>query len=150
MTAAYRRPLFAAALALFLFQAPAAMAYEGLTSSSGEAPSSGGGGYDGLVGWPATQGASNPYGTAPAEDIYGLVKGTAATTPEQRAENARRAREEQKLQRQQEMRERNLKRAQEMQSKLDAQSDAQQRRIMEHQNDIMRRMQQQQRQQQPR
>jgi|GEM_PF-2976569 len=149
MIAAYRRPLFAAALALFLFQAPAAMAYEGLTSSGGEAPSSDGGGYDGLVGWPATQGASNPYGAAPAEDIYGLVKGTGAT-PEQRAENARRAREEQKLQRQQEMRERNLKRAQEMQSKLEAQSDAQQRRIMEHQNDIMRRMQQQQRQQQQR
>jgi len=142
------RPVFiAAAFACLIFAAPA-FAYEGLIvdeAGSASRPSGNGGGYDGLVDWPSTPSASNPYGAAPADDIYGLVKGSGATAQE-RADNARKAREEQKLRRQQEMTERNIQRTQELQSKLDAQSELQQRRILEHQNEIMRRMQQQQQQ----
>lgn len=142
---------FAAAITCLLGAAlpqPAA-AYEGLMSSdpTTSQPSSEGNGYDGLVGWQDSQGAGNPYGGAPADDIYGFVKGAGATAQE-RADNAKRAREEEKARRRQEMVDRNIQRAQDLQTKLDAQSELQQRKILEHQNEIMRRMQRQQQGQQ--
>lgn len=150
MTAAKTRPVFlAAAIACLLGAAlphPAA-AYEGLMSSEPSTSQSNGegSGYDGLVGWQDSQGASNPYGGAPADDIYGFVKGAGANAQE-RAETARKAREEEKARRRQEMVDRNIQRAQDLQTKLDAQSELQQRKILEHQNEIMRRMQKQQQQ----
>lgn len=153
MTAAKTRHVFLAAAIACLLGGTAqnAFAYDGLMSDgplqTQETPE--GSGYDGLVGWQGTQGATNPYGTAPADDIYGFVKGAGANAQE-RAETARKAREEEKARRRQEMVDRNIQRAQDLQTKLDAQSELQQRKILEHQNEIMRRMQKQQQGQQQR
>ena len=156
----FRPALFAAALACLAMTLPEkpalAQGYEGLVEAQGSynAPRRGkentdGGGYDGLVGWTPQQGATNPYGTAPAGDIYQFVRGAGATMDEKR-EQEKAAREEQKRARQQQIIDTNRQRAEALQIKLKAEGDARQRKILEEQAAIMQRMQQQQQQQQRR
>lgn len=146
-------------LAAFLTAAPQspaqAQGYEGLMESQHDTygiPSRGqgnqdGGGYDGLVGWQAQQSATNPYGTTPSGDIYQYVRGSAASIGEQR-ELQKQARELQRQQRQQQILDGNLKRAADLQSKLDEENQARQMKLLEQQAEIMQRMQRQQQQQQ--
>lgn len=155
-----RRALFAAALVCLALSVPEkpvlAQGYEGLVEAQGSyhAPRRGnentdGGGYDGLVGWTPQQSATNPYGTAPADDIYQFVRGSGATMDERREmEKAQRA--EQKRARQQQIMDANRQRAEALQLKLKAESDARQRKILEEQAAILERMKQQKQPQQRR
>jgi len=153
-----RRTLFAAALlclAATLPEKPAlAQGYEGLveTQSGYNAPRRGnqntdGGGYDGLVGWTPQPSATNPYGTAPAGDIYQFVRG-AGTTMNEKREQEKAAREEQKRARHQHIMDTNRQNAEAMQARVNAENEARQRKTLEEQAAIMQRIYQQQQQQQ--
>jgi hypothetical protein len=152
-----RALIFCAVLACltFLLPAPAhAQGYEGLMEDQGggygNARRGGntGGGYEGLVGWSAQPGATNPYGTAPAADIYQFVRGAGGSI-EDRRDTERQAREEARRARQQQIMDSNRQRAEDLNNKLKAASEARQRKLLEQQAEILQRMQQQQ-QQQPR
>lgn len=160
----FRFPLLTAyasamALAVFLIAAPVnpaqAQGYEGLLESQNDnygIPSRNqgnqdGGGYNGLVGWQAQQSATNPYGTAPSSDIYQFVRGAGSSIEEQR-DIQKQLREQQRQQRQQQILDTNLKRAADLQAKLDAENEARQMKLLEQQAEIMQRMRLQQQQQQ--
>jgi hypothetical protein len=155
-----RRGVFVAAL-VFLFAAPPAkpalaQGYEGLVEAQsgyntqrrgGASPGSEGSGYEGLVGWTPQQSATNPYGTAPASDIYQFVRGSGATMDERR-DMGRAEREQQKHERRQQIMDGNRQRDEALQEKLKADNEARQRRNLEQHAEIMQRIQQQQQQQQ--
>lgn len=151
--------LFPLAVTLCLFTAPitkpvSAQGYEGLVqpqsnynySRSGQST---GGGYDGLVGWESQRSSTNPYGTAPAGDIYQFVRGSGSTM-EERREIQKQAREEQRRARQQQMMDTNRQRAEALNAKLKEENQERQRAITEQHAQILQRMQQQQQQQQQR
>jgi hypothetical protein len=150
--------VFAAVLACFFAPAsdrPAfAQGYDGLIESQTgyDAPRRGnqktdGGGYDGLVGWESRQGATNPYGAAPASDIYQFVRGAGGTIDERRA-GEKEAREEQRRAGKQQIMDANRARAEALHAQLQAQNEARQRQNQAQHMEIMQRMQQQQQQQQ--
>jgi hypothetical protein len=105
-----------------------------------------GGGYDGLVGWTPQPGATNPYGTAPAGDIYQFVRGAGGTIDERRA-SEKENREAQRQARQQQMLDSNRANAEALHARLKAENDARQRQNQAQHAEIMQRMQQQQQQQ---
>jgi hypothetical protein len=158
VTPVCRSFVFAAALICFFATAhdkPAfAQGYEGLVESQAgyDAPRRGnqevdGGGYDGLVGWGSRPGATNPYGTAPAGDIYQFVRGAGGTMDERRA-TEKENREAQRRARQQQILDTNRARAEALHAKLKEENDARQRQNQAQHAEIMQRMQQQQQERQ--
>jgi hypothetical protein len=155
-----RMPLLTALAAVLMigFGASHAQAqgYEGLVESQpgydtqqfrGRDGAVDGGGYGGVVGWQGSPSATNPYGTAPATDIYQFVQGS-GTSPEDRKEMARQKREADKKARQEETALRNQRAAAELQAKLQKIGEERQKRVLEQHQEIIQRMQQQQRQKQ--
>lgn len=149
--------VFAAALICLCTSAPDkpafAQGYEGLVESQAgyNAPrrnnqNARGGGYDGLVGWEAQQGATNPYGAAPAGDIYQFVRGAGSSVDERRAIE-KETRDAQRRARQQQMLDSNRANAEALHARLKAENDARQRQNQAQHAEIMQRMQQQQQQQ---
>ncbi|MDP2205869.1 MAG: hypothetical protein Q8K65_06125 [Alphaproteobacteria bacterium] len=153
------RPFFFAAALVCLFtfapDKPAfAQGYEGLVESQGgySPPRRGnqntdGGGYQGLVGWDSRQSATNPYGSAPAGDIYQFVRGSGGTVDERRAAE-KENREAQRRARQQQILDTNRARAEALHAQLQAENEARQRQNQAQHAEIMQRLQQQQQQQQ--
>ncbi|MFN7114964.1 MAG: hypothetical protein ACK4PK_11475 [Alphaproteobacteria bacterium] len=148
---------FIVALACFFVVSPdkpsLAQGYEGLIQTqSGYNPprrsnQDSGGGYEGVVGWQSQQGATNPYGAAPAGDIYQFVRSSGTSVDERRAAE-REKREAQRLARQQQIMDTNRVRAEALHAQLEAQNEARQRQNQAQHREIMQRMQQQQEQQQ--
>lgn len=160
MTRRFQKLLTAAVLVCAGLLAPAAPAaaqgYDGIleSQSSYDTPRRGGdgsgtgGGYDGLVTWSDRPGsATNPYGTAPAADIYGFV-GSAGGTPEERRAQAQQQREEEKLRRRQQISDQNRANTEALQERLRAENAAREQASQQQRQEIMERMRQMQQQQQ--
>lgn len=163
MTRRFQKLLTAAAVLLCAgLLAPAAPAaaqgYDGiLESQSGyDTPRRGGrdsgagagGGYDGLVTWSDRPGsATNPYGTAPAADIYGFVGGAGASAEDRRTQ-AQQQREEEKLRRRLQISDQNRANAEALQERLRAENAAREQANQQQRQEIMERMRQMQQQQQ--